>query len=128
MNLIFENSFTVMPTHCNYMFPMIFGGAFFSELDLCAACCVNRLLHDSECDSAVTHKVLDLTFHKPAYAGDIIFMRAEVIGLRSKAIEVKVTAEREKRAEPGRDHIAEGRFIFVSKKDGEYAGHGLSLE
>lgn len=127
MNLVFENSFTVMPTHCNYMFPMIFGGAFFSELDLCAACCVNRLLHDSECDSAVTHKVLDLTFHKPAFAGDIIFMKAVVTELRNKSITVTVTAEREKRASPGRDHIVDAKFVFVSKKDGEYHPHGLSL-
>lgn len=127
MNLVFENSFVVMPTHCNYMFPMIFGGAFFSEVDLCAACCVNRLLHDSDCDSAVTYKVLDLTFHCPAYAGDIIFLKAEIVALRNKSITVRVTGEREKRSTAGQDHILDATFVFVSKKGDNYAYHGLTL-
>jgi len=128
MNLVFENSFTVLPKHCNSMYPMIFGGSFFSELDLCAACCVDRLLHDSECDSAVTYKVIDLTFHKAAYCGDIIFMRAEVVELRKKAITVKVIAEREKKAIPGRDHVVDATFVFVSKKGEKYFPHGLDFE
>lgn len=124
---MFETSFTVLPKHCNYLYPMIFGGAFFSELDLCAASCVTRLLHESICDCAVTYKVLDVTFHKAAYAGDIIFMRAEVVELKHKAIVVKVTAEREKRAVAGQDHIADAKFVFISKKGDEYVPHGLTL-
>ena len=125
-NLKFETNFTVLPKHCNYMIPMIFGGHFFSEMDLCAACCVNRLLHDSECNSAVTYK-FEGTFHAAAEMGDIIFLEAEVIELRHKAISVVVKAYREKRAKPGRDFVAEAKFVFVSKKDGTYQPHGLAM-
>lgn len=127
LNLVFENSFTVMPKHCNYMYPMIFGGAFFSELDLCAAACAKRLLQASECDSAVTHKVLELVFHKAAECGDMVFMRAEIVELRRKGITIRVSADREKGCVPGRDHIADATFVFVSKKGDEFVPHGLSM-
>lgn len=127
LNMVFETTFTVLPKHCNYMYPMVFGGAFFSELDLCAAACAKRLLQASDCDSAVTYKVTDLTFHKAAHSGDIIFMRAEIVDLRRKAIVVKVSADREAGATPGRDHVADVTFVFVSKKGEEYVPHGLSM-
>ena len=81
MNVTFENSFIVMPADCNYQHGpngamMIFGGAFMSQLDLCAASCVNQLLLGTECDSAVTYKVLDGTFHLACESGDIVFMKA----------------------------------------------------
>lgn len=126
MNLMFETTFTVLPKHCNWMYPMIFGGAFFSELDLCAACCVNRLLHDSECDRAVTHKY-EGTFHAAAECGDIIFLSAEVVELRHKAVVVQIKAYRERRAKPGQDFIAEARFVFVTKKGDDFHPHGLKL-
>ena len=127
MNTTFETTFVVMPKHCNYMYPMIFGGSFFSEMDLCAASCVNRLLHDSDCDSAVTHK-FEGTFHAAAESGDLIFLLAEIVELRKKAVVVKVKAYREPRATAGRGFIAEGKFVFVTKKNGQFAHHGLSLE
>lgn len=127
MNTRYETSFTIMPDQCNYMFPMVFGGAFFSQLDLAAACAVNRLLHDSECNSAVTHKYSG-TFHAAAECGDIIFVKAEIIDVRHKSVVVNVRAEREKRAKPGRDLVATADFVFVTKKDGEFHNHGISIE
>lgn len=126
MNLEFKTTFVVMPAHCNYMFPMVFGGHFFSEMDLCAASAVSRLLHDSICDSAVTHKFSG-TFFDAAMCGDLIFLEAKITELRNKAVKVKVEAYREKRAESWRDHIAEAEFVFVTKKDGEFRSHGLKL-
>lgn len=126
MNTVFDTTFTVMPKHCNYMYPMIFGGHLFSEMDLCAACCVNKLLHDSECDSAVTHK-FEGVFHAAAESGDLIFLKAVVVELRTKAVVVEVRAYREKRAKSGSDFIAEAKFVFVTKKDGVFTPHGLSL-
>lgn len=127
MNLTFENSFIVMPRDCNYHYPMIFGGAFMSQLDLCAASCVSRLLHDSVCDSAVTYKVTDGTFHLACEAGDLVFMRAEVVELRRNAVVVHVSAERERRTSPGRERAADFTFVFVTKKDGKFHPHGLTL-
>lgn len=125
-NLKFETTFTVLPKHCNYMYPMIFGGAFFSELDLCAASAVSRLLHDSDCDSAVTHK-FEGTFHAAAESGDIVFLQAEIVELRKKAIVIKVEAFRERRSTSGRDKVADARFVFVSKKGGNFHDHGLVM-
>ena len=126
MNLKYDTSFVIMPGDCNAMFPMIFGGAFFSRMDLCAAVCVSRLLHDSECDSAVTHKFSG-TFHVPTELGDIIFLYAEVKELRHKAIRVEVRAYREKRCRPERDFVAVAEFVFVSRKGGKYHPHGLTM-
>ena len=127
MNLIYETAFTVMPTHCNYHFPMIFGGAFFSEIELCAAVTARRLLHDSECDFAVTYKVLDLTFHDEAHLGDLIFLRGEVVELKRKAIVIHVSADREVSTNQKRDHMADATLVFVSKKDKKFHPHGLEM-
>lgn len=126
LNLKFETTFVVMPTHCNYHYPMIFGGAFFGEMDLCAAQCVSRLLHASECDSAVTYKY-DGTFYAAAECGDIVFLTAEVVELRHKAIKLSVKAYRERRCKPGRDFVAEASFVFVTKKGDVFTPHGLTM-
>jgi acyl-CoA hydrolase len=105
---------------------MIFGGHFFSEMDLCAASCVSRLLHDSECDSAVTYK-FEGTFHAAAEMGDLILLRAEVVELRRNAVVVLVKAYLEHRAKAGSDFVAEARFVFVTRKEEKYHPHGLSL-
>ena len=132
MNVTFENSFIVMPADCNYQHGpngamMIFGGAFMSQLDLCAASCVNQLLLGTECDSAVTYKVLDGTFHLACESGDIVFMKATVVELRRNAIVVHVTAERQRRTDPKRERAADFRFVFVSKRAGQVHPHGLAF-
>lgn len=126
LNTHFETNFIVMPSQCNFLYPMIFGGALFSELDKAAACAVNRLLHHSECDSAVTFK-FEGTFHAAAEAGDIVFIKAAILETRRNAIVVEVKAEFERRAKPGRTKAADAKFVFVSRKDGKYHPHGISL-
>lgn len=132
MNLQFETNFVVYPRHANCMSPMIFGGAFFSELDLAAAMCVHRLLYDSAtCETAVTHK-FEGTFHKPCYLGDLIFLKAEIISLGKKSVVVEVRAYREKG--PERELVADAKFVFVTitAKGPEnaplpYQPHGLTM-
>lgn len=137
MNLKFSTTFTVMPKHTNYMFPMIFGGAFFSEIDLCAAQCVNRLLHDSTtARAAVTHKFTG-SYHKPTFVGDLVFLEGEVVKLGYKSVVVQVKAFREKRGLPGRDFVAEAEFVFITVQDTNdvqnrpeflpYVHHGLKM-
>lgn len=136
MNIEFENSFTVMPKNANYMYPMIFGGDFYAELDLCVATCVNRFLHDSDCGGAVTHKS-EVTFLAPTYVGDHIYMKSKVVSVGKKSIVVEVVAEREKRNSPERDRVAEAKFVFVSIAHAKdvafrpdklpYKDHGVSL-
>lgn len=127
MNTKYETSFQVMPRHCNPLFPMIFGGALWSEMDVAAHTTVLRLLHDSECNQAVTYKVLDTIFHAECHCGDIVFIECEVVELRRKAVVVKVKVTKEKPAEPENYKIADATFIFCTKKDGVFLHHGLSI-
>lgn len=123
-----SNSFVVMPTHTNYMYPLIFGGAFMGELDLCAATLVNKLVKKSlTVDNAVTHKA-DFTFHAPSYAGDVIYMDAVVVDFGKKSIVVKVEAYREPRDSSDRIHVATSQFVFVTRMGDEYKAHNLKLD
>jgi acyl-CoA thioesterase YciA len=127
IDMTHTNSFVVMPTHTNYMYPLIFGGAFMSELDLCAATLVNKLVKKSTTiDNAVTHKA-DFTFHAPSYAGDVIYMDATVSELGKKSIVVKVEAYREPRDSESRIHVATSHFVFVTRMGESYKHHKLEL-
>lgn len=126
LNKRFDSNFVIMPSDCNYMTPMVFGGFFFAKMDLAAAMCVSRALHDSDCNAAVTHKFSG-TFHKPTFCGELIFLSCLITECKTKAIVVLVDAFRERRATPGRDLVAEAEFVFVTQKDGEYSSHGLTL-
>jgi acyl-CoA hydrolase len=127
--LKFSTNFVVMPGDCNYMTPMIFGGEFFARLDIAVACAVKRAMYFSDCDSAVTHK-WEGEFHAPSYLGDIIFIDAEIVEFRHKAIVIKVVAHREpihQKGIPKRILVASAKFVFVSRKGDQYAHHGLSM-
>lgn len=140
MKLKFEDNFLVMPEDTNSSSPMIFGGAFFSKMDLCAAKAVRRLLYSSKtCSSCVTHK-FEGTYHLPCYLGDLVFLEGEVIELRHKAIVVNVQGFREvniDRDSSTRELVADAKFVFVAiinldnvqEKPNRlpYANHGLFM-
>ena len=143
MQLKHQSNFTVYPSDANNMFPLIFGGAFFSYMDKLAATTVRRVLYGSAtCKSAVTHK-FEGTFHKPTYVGDLIFVEAEVVDMGKKSVVVEVKAFREKstyfsaETPHQRELVAEAKFVFVSisgkaKMDQHpdllpYDNHGLEM-
>lgn len=137
MNTTFQTSFVVYPEHTNSLQPLIFGGAFFSEMDKAAAITVHRLLYASvTCKSAVTHKVENLTFYKPCYMGDLININCKVESVGKKSVVVQVECYRELR-EQYIDLVAEAKFIFVTLERVDtivekfewlpYAQHGLTL-
>lgn len=101
-----------------------------AELDLAAATVVTRFLYDSVCDSAVTYKVNNITFHAAAQCGDLIILKAKVIATRVHAIVVSVEAFREKRNQKDnvQEHIASAEFVFVSRLDGKVSPHGLTIK
>lgn len=113
------------------MLPLIFGGKFAAELDLCCAVCVGKLLaeNDTPADNAVTHK-MSIEFHKPSYMGDLIEMVSEVVETRHKAVVVKIRAYRTPRRakKPTAQLVATGEFVFVTRKGDEYCNHNLDLE
>lgn len=128
-HLVFESNFTIMPEDCNYTQRVVFGGKMLAQMDITAAACVARLLRSSEnATSAVTYKVEDVTFHAPSHCGDIIFLKAEVVELRKKAIVVDMRVEKEERQSNVRTLVATGRFIFVSMHGDKYVHHILILE
>lgn len=107
MNLIHETSFAVFPQDCNYHPPMIFGGKMLAEMDRCAATTVRRFLYDSPkgAKHALTVAVNNLTFHKGAEVGDLIFIKGTIIKVGTKSLVVKVVAEREKLIQTARNKI-----------------------
>lgn len=149
MNRKFESSFIVFPEHTNHMSPIIFGGKFMAELDLCAAKCVRRFLYEAgHADGSVTYK-MDVTFKAPCYQGDLIFIESEIVDTGEKSITVKTKAYREqlvtRRTKAYQDNgkyerveVAEANFVFISIKTDEenikskpyflpYVKHGLEL-
>ncbi|WP_437192746.1 acyl-CoA thioesterase [Planctomicrobium sp. SH527] len=123
----FETSFTVFPHMTNYMYPMIFGGEMLSQMDIAAAMCVRRALYDSPtgCDSAVTVHCSDINFLVGAQVGDLILLKANISDVGTKSISVHVEGFRDQAIEPVK--LCDGRFIFVSQKQGEPHPHGLTL-
>lgn len=112
----YETSFTVYPTDANYATPLIFGGAFFSQMDKAAATLARKVLYDSpSCDAAVTYKFSG-TFHKPCYVGDLIYVEAKLTNTGHKSLVIDVTANREDN-KGSREMVAEANFVFVSIRD-----------
>ena len=127
----FETNFTVMPTDCNYMTPLIFGGEFFARMDLAAAGLVKQVLqyNDTPADNAVTY-VFDGQFHGPSYLGDQIDLYAHLVSLGNTSVKVQVTAYRTPHTikNPARKHVATANFVFVTRKGEEYVPHNLKFD
>jgi acyl-CoA hydrolase len=125
--LKFNNAFVVLPKHCNYMYPLIFGGAFMAELDLCAAVLANKIVKmTNDVDNAVTYKA-DITFEAPSYSGDVIHMEAQATELRKKSISITVYAYREPRDTEQRKLVAVANFVFITRIGEVYHPHNLEI-
>ena len=125
-----ETSFVVLPKHCNYQQPLIFGGALFSEMDLCAAVVAEKAVdHTPMVDNAVTHKVNDLVFKAPSFQGDLITLFGELDHFgQGTSLSIFVTAYRRARGDFNSDEptlVAEAEFIFVTRSGDQYVNHGL---
>lgn len=124
-DLRFENSFLVLPIHANHMYPLIFGGAFMSQLDLTAATIVTEAVkYSTTVNNAVTHKA-DFEFIAPSYVGDLITMQAKITGVGKKSISVQVEAYRTSRDSFDKIKVAVANFVFVTRMDDEYKYHNL---
>lgn len=122
-----STSFVVMPDHCNYMSPLIFGGKLFAEMDLCAAVVSSKALsHSSFADNAVTFK-FNGDFVGPSYLGDLITLQGELVGLRDKSMTIRVTAWRQDREKLNEKPmmVAKADFVFVARFEDTYSNHGL---
>ena len=123
-----STSFMVLPRHTNDMSPLIFGGKFMSELDLCAAVLSNMFVKKSnKVNNAVTYKA-NFEFHGPSYCGDVIYMDASIVDLGRKSIVMEVRAYREPKNEEKRYHVATANFVFVTRLNDTYVEHGMKLD
>ena len=75
--------------------------------------------------NAVTVHCTDINFLVGAQVGDLILLKSEIDQVGSKSISVRVEGYRE-RAD-GIEKLCDGRFVFVSKKEGKTHPHGLEL-
>jgi acyl-CoA hydrolase len=117
----------VYPKHCNTLTPMIFGGFLFSFIDETAHTLALFALEDSECNEAVTYKIMESTFHAAAELGDILLLECEIVEVRNKSIRITVKVRRKKPTKPEVKHIADAELVFVSRKDGVFTPHGLEM-
>lgn len=140
--MVYETSFTVFPQDTNYMYPMLFGGKLLSEMDIAAALTCRRVLYKSEkAKDAVTVGIKNVNFHHGAVVKDIIYLKARVIKLGIKSIEVRVDGWVEKGNSKHKDlklgentKLCDGIFTFCASEEIDPNGtvrpiaHGLSME
>jgi acyl-CoA thioesterase YciA len=123
-------SFVVMPEHANYMYPLIFGGVFMSQLDLAAATLVNKIIKQPKTaayiDNAVTHKA-EFEFIGPSYVGDLIHMHSYLDSVGKKSIVVNIEAFRETRTSDTKIKVAVAKFVFVTRLGDVYTPHNLEM-
>jgi acyl-CoA hydrolase len=84
---------TIMPKDTNYMYPLVFGGAMMSQVDLAAATHARMLLNWTNCDKAVTHKA-NFSFTGRSYTGDTIKFVSRVKEVRDNSIRFVVDVYR----------------------------------
>lgn len=127
MILEHETNFIVMPKDCNWMDDgkLVFGGFMLSQMDLCAASLVKKVLRSSPCDSAVTVGVNDVNFIRGAKAGDLVVLKATLWNTGKKSIDIKVEGWIDK--EDGLVKKCDGMFSWVTRQNGEFKPHKLPL-
>lgn len=124
-----RKTFTVYPSDCNYMkvadgSPMVHGGTMLMQMDRAAAEFARKCLYDSECDSALTVGVNDVTFFSGAKLGDLINIDVTPLEFGNKRMEFLVQCHLEQWG--GKEVlVAEGKFTFCSFKNGKSHPHGL---
>jgi acyl-CoA hydrolase len=106
-----KTTFTIMPSDANYMYPLVFGGAFFSQIDLCAAITARDYLikNNYQFKQAITHTA-NVVWFKPSYVGDIIELNGQVTSIGEKSLVIQVVASRKY----SNDVIARADLVFVS--------------
>lgn len=121
---------TIMPKDTNYMFPLVFGGAMMSQVDLAAATHARMLLNWTTCDKAVTHKA-NFSFTGRSYAGDTIRFVSRVAEVRDNAIRFLVDVYRSPLPTDGApmsigfEHIGSHELVFVTMTGDKFTPHHL---
>lgn len=124
---------TIMPKDTNYMFPLVFGGAMMSQVDLAAATHTRMLLHWTTCDKAVTYKA-NVLFTAPSYAGDTIRFDSRLVEVRDNSLRFIVEVYRIPLLDASREdapmkmtyqHIGTHELVFVTMTGDKFTPHRL---
>lgn len=126
----FTTYWTIMPKDTNYMFPLVFGGAMMSQVDLAAATHARMLLNWTSCDKAVTHKA-NFNFTGRSYAGDTIRFESKLVEVRDNSMRFIVDAYRSPLPEANKpmatsfEHIGKHELVFVTMTGDQFTSHKL---
>lgn len=120
-----EHSFTVFPEHLNYQ-GALFGGKILCEIDIAAIKPIRRMLYFTDCDTAVTARIGQVDFLRPASLGDIIELHSKIFKLGKTSIHVNVNVTRED-SKGNIETICNAQLVFVSIKDGNPHPHNFQL-
>ncbi len=118
-------TFTVFPDDLNYA-GTLFGGKLLAEMDLAASNSARRILYNTQCNGLVTAHLGEVDFLNPAYLGDIIELKTQIIKTGKSSIQVEVKAQSEN-LQVEKKKICQTLFIMVALKDGQPYPHLQSL-
>lgn len=126
----FTTFWTIMPKDTNYMYPLVFGGAMMSEVDLAAATHARMLMHWTNCDKPVTYDT-HMKFTARAYSGDTIKFVSHLVEVRDNALKFIVNAYKialpteENNQCIESEHIGQHELVFVTMRGDTYTPHKL---
>lgn len=112
------------------MFPLVFGGAMMSQVDLAAATHTRMLLHWTTCDKAVTYKA-NVLFTAPSYAGDTIRFDSKLVEVRDNSLRFVVEVYRIPLPDSTTpmqityEHIGTHELVFVTMTRDQFTPHRL---
>lgn len=126
----FTTYWTIMPKDTNYMFPLVFGGAMMSQVDLAAATHARMLLNWTSCDKTITYKA-NVLFSAPSYAGDTIRFDSRLVEVRDNSLRFIVEAYRiplpngSKPMQITYELIGKHELVFVTMTGDQFTPHRL---
>ena len=101
---------TLLPRDTNSQ-GTIFGGVILSYIDTAGAIEAHR---HTKMQRFVTVAMKEVIFHKPVFVGDLVSFYAEVVGVGTTSITVRVIVEVERLAKSERVRVTEAEVIYVA--------------
>ena len=101
---------TLLPRDTNSQ-GTIFGGVILSYIDTAGAIEAHR---HTKMQRFVTVAMKEVIFHKPVFVGDLVSFYAEVVGVGTTSITVRVIVEVERLARSERVRVTEAEVIYVA--------------
>ena len=119
MTPIYETSFIVFPQDTNTLEDkhMVFGGKMLAEMDKVASISVKRWMYDNNLPRdwyAVTVGVNKVSFHRPAYLGDLVRLTGTIESVGKTSVTIRVTTEMQNKGVGHTFLMGSGLFTFCT--------------